>query len=39
MEWTLPFISEENFTSHVKATIDKYGENWNHLILLGLIRI
>ena len=26
MEWTLPFISEENFTSHVKATIDKYGE-------------
>ena len=26
MEWTLSFISEENFTSHVKATIDKYGE-------------
>ena len=26
MNWTLTFISEENFTNHVKATIDKYGE-------------
>ncbi|MCI8709645.1 MAG: Eco47II family restriction endonuclease [Dorea sp.] len=26
MSWTLPFISEEDFTNHVKATIDKYGE-------------
>ncbi len=26
MEWKLSFISEEDFTNHVKATIDKYGE-------------
>lgn len=26
MDWQLTFISEENFTKHVKATIDKYGE-------------
>ena len=26
MDWTLSFISEEDFTNHVKATIDKYGE-------------
>ena len=26
MSWELTFISEENFTTHVKATIDKYGE-------------
>lgn len=26
MEWNLTFISEEDFTNHVKATIDKYGE-------------
>lgn len=24
--WTLNFISEEDFTNHVKATIEKYGE-------------
>lgn len=24
--WNLTFISEENFTNHVKATIDKYGD-------------
>jgi hypothetical protein len=24
--WTLSFISEEDFTNHVKATIGKYGE-------------
>lgn len=24
--WTLKFISEEDFTKHVKATIEKYGE-------------
>lgn len=24
--WNLSFISEENFTNHVKATIEKYGE-------------
>lgn len=26
MEWTLDFISEEDFVSHVGATIEKYGE-------------
>lgn len=26
MSWDLSFISEEDFTKHVKATIDKYGE-------------
>lgn len=26
MMWTLNFISEEDFTNHVKATIGKYGE-------------
>ena len=26
MSWGLSFISEEEFTSHVKATIEKYGE-------------
>lgn len=26
MAWRLTFISEEEFTNHVKATIDKYGE-------------
>ena len=26
MAWNLTFISEEDFTNHVKATIDKYGE-------------
>ena len=26
MAWNLSFISEEDFTNHVKATIDKYGE-------------
>ena len=26
MEWSLNFISEEDFTNHVKATIEKYGE-------------
>lgn len=26
MAWGLAFISEEDFTNHVKATIDKYGE-------------
>ncbi len=26
MAWSLTFISEEDFTNHVKATIDKYGE-------------
>ena len=25
-EWSLSFISEENFTNHVMATIEKYGE-------------
>ena len=24
--WNLNFISEEDFTNHVKATIEKYGE-------------
>ncbi len=26
MEWKLSFISKEDFTEHVKATIEKYGE-------------
>lgn len=26
MDWKLNFISEKDFTNHVKATIDKYGE-------------
>ena len=26
MSWELPFISEKDFTNHVKDTIDKYGE-------------
>ena len=26
MMWKLSFISEEDFTNHVKATIEKYGE-------------
>ena len=26
MEWGLDFISEKNFTNHVAATIEKYGE-------------
>ena len=26
MSWNLSFISEKDFTNHVKATIDKYGE-------------
>lgn len=26
MEWKLKFISEEDFTEHVRATIEKYGE-------------
>lgn len=26
MDWKLDFISQENFTEHVKATIEKYGE-------------
>lgn len=26
MMWNLTFISEEDFTNHVKATIEKYGE-------------
>ena len=26
MTWTLDFISEEDFTKHIRATIEKYGE-------------
>ena len=26
MDWKLSFISKEDFTEHVKATIEKYGE-------------
>ena len=28
MEWSLDFISEEDFKNHVRATIMKYGENY-----------
>ena len=27
MTWNLSFISEQEFTDHVRATIQKYGEN------------
>ena len=30
--WNLDFITEQDFTDHVKATIEKYGESLNHLI-------
>ena len=26
MMWNLPFISESDFTAHVRATIEKYGD-------------
>ena len=26
MMWNLTFISEEDFSNHVKVTIEKYGE-------------
>ena len=26
MDWKLKFISEEDFTEHVRSTIEKYGE-------------
>ena len=26
MMWNLSFITEQDFTDHVKATIEKYGE-------------
>lgn len=32
MAWNLGFISEEDFKKHVRATIMKYGENWNRMI-------
>lgn len=32
MDWNLDFLSEEDFRNHVRATIMKYGENWNRMI-------
>ena len=37
MDWKLNFISEENFTEHVRATIEKYGENLYNLTAGGNI--
>lgn len=30
--WNLTFITEEDFTNHVKATIENTEKNWNLLI-------
>lgn len=30
--WKLDFITEQDFTDHVKATIEKYGEKLDLLI-------
>lgn len=30
--WNLTFISEEDFTNHVKATIENMEKIWNHSI-------
>jgi hypothetical protein len=38
MKWNLGFISEEDFTKHVKSTIKSMGKSWNHLILSVLIK-
>lgn len=27
--WNLTFITEEDFTNHVKSTIEKYGKSWS----------
>ena len=37
MEWKLKFISESDFTEHVKSTIEKYGENLYNLTAGGNI--
>ena len=37
--WKLSFISEEDFTNHVKATIENMAKNWNLLTLKDLTRI
>lgn len=31
--WNLTFITEEDFTNHVKATIEKYGEKLESLVV------
>lgn len=38
MDWKLSFISEGDFTNHVKATIDKYGEKLESLYFHQRIR-
>ena len=35
--WKLDFITEQDFTDHVKATIEKYGENLYNLTAGGNI--
>ena len=30
--WNLTFITEEDFTNHVKSTIENMARNWNLLI-------
>ena len=32
--WNLSFISEDDFTKHVKATIEKYGEKRKRIVSL-----
>lgn len=37
--WPLTFITEKDFTEHVKATIEKYGEKLELLVLKNSIAI
>lgn len=39
MDWNLEFISEKDFTEHVKSTIENTARSWNHMILSGLTKI
>ena len=36
--WNLSFISEQDFTEHVKATIENTERNWSLLILKDSIK-
>lgn len=38
MMWNLSFITEQDFTDHVKATIEKYGEKLESFDLIGSIK-
>lgn len=37
--WPLSFISEQDFTNHVKYTIEKYGNKLSSIDLKNLITI